>query len=254
VYWFDSRGVRQGKYQECSDGNECTIDSCQGGSCVHELKCDGSTCAKDSEDYCQSCEHCGDGVCNCGEDISSCSEDCTTTCATVSILAKKEKEPIQWVKNLELSSGEKIDFLMVIANGSEQTLKDVVVKTEIPEGIVYKGELKIDGSSSKGDITSGIELGDLSPSAVKTIAFKGIIPSDYSEKGEKEIVGTIKTEKFSNSDSLRITLKGSKGFSGAGLAAIGFLVRQWYFWVLVIIALIFLFFFAFRRLFSVVPE
>ncbi len=76
VYWFDSNNVRQGQYQNCSDNNECTQDKCQNGQCVNEVKCDGTTCKIDSDAYCKTCNHCGDGVCSCGETSSSCAQDC----------------------------------------------------------------------------------------------------------------------------------------------------------------------------------
>jgi len=70
---------------ECETTDDCTNpphDSCDERSCnancecVYELKCDGTTCGVGSGDYCQYCNHCGDGSCNCGETAESCSDDC----------------------------------------------------------------------------------------------------------------------------------------------------------------------------------
>ncbi len=76
VYWYDSEGTRQEKYEDCDDGNECTLNFCEDGACVNELKCDGSTCAISSADYCNYCDSCGDGICNCGYTVETCPEDC----------------------------------------------------------------------------------------------------------------------------------------------------------------------------------
>ena len=77
VYWFDLANTRYSKVQECEDDNPCTVDSCKEGACVNELKQDGTTCEIGSPEYCENCEHCGDGLCNCEENKDSCSDDCT---------------------------------------------------------------------------------------------------------------------------------------------------------------------------------
>jgi len=70
---------------ECETAGDCTNPphgscdemSCNANcECVYELKCDGTTCGVGSGDYCQYCNHCGDGSCNCGETAESCSDDC----------------------------------------------------------------------------------------------------------------------------------------------------------------------------------
>ncbi len=76
VYWFSQAGTRLSKYMECDDDNTCTLDRCGAGKCYYDLKCDGSTCDRESFDYCESCEHCGDGIVNCDEDFCNCSADC----------------------------------------------------------------------------------------------------------------------------------------------------------------------------------
>lgn len=251
LYWVDSRGERQDKYQECSDNNECTLDECQNQKCVNELKCDGTTCKTGSEEYCKSCNHCGDGICNCGETVSSCASDCKSGILTITILGKKEGDFLQWLKNLDLRSGENIDFLFVVKNNGENKIENVIVKAEMPEEIIYSGNLKIDGNSSAGDIKDGINLGSLDPNTVKTITFKGKIKPVNLEEGEKEIVGKVNAGEFSDSDSLKINIKTSRGVAAVGLGAIKFFVQQWYFWLLVILVLAYLFYMIFRSLFSV---
>jgi len=76
IYWFDSNGARQDKYQECLDDNACTVDGCENSTCFNILKCDGTTCEIGSPDYCENCEHCGDDICNCEENNDTCSKDC----------------------------------------------------------------------------------------------------------------------------------------------------------------------------------
>lgn len=83
LYWFDTKGAKGGLYKSCNDNNNCTLDVCRGNGCLNEVKCDGSTCAKTSLEYCNNCKnHCGDGVCNCGETIGNCQADCSTAGGT----------------------------------------------------------------------------------------------------------------------------------------------------------------------------
>lgn len=89
LYWVDSNGIIQEIYRDCSDNNSCTIDSCQNGKCINELRCDGSTCSIGDKDYCSSCNHCGDKKCNCNENEKSCPQDCLIS--SVSSLSQKEK-------------------------------------------------------------------------------------------------------------------------------------------------------------------
>lgn len=55
IYWHDSKDEVQDLFKSCSDDNECTLDVCGDRQCKNELKCDGSTCTADSEDYLKYC-------------------------------------------------------------------------------------------------------------------------------------------------------------------------------------------------------
>ena len=55
IYWYNSNGVLNDIYENCSDNNSCTIDSCTDSKCQNELKCDSSTCSEVSEDYAKYC-------------------------------------------------------------------------------------------------------------------------------------------------------------------------------------------------------
>ncbi len=153
---------------------------------------------------------------------------------------------------MDIKPGEKVDFLLVVANGGEGSLNDVVVKTELPEEIVYEGDLKVDGGANSGDIKAGVNIGSLPEGGVRIISFVGEAKSVNIKAGEKEIVGIANAGNLSDSDSVKITFQKSTAVAGVGLAAIKFFVQKWYFWVLAVLLAIFLFFTIFRRLFSAV--
>lgn len=80
VYWFDSNESKNDVQKNCDDTNSCTVDSCDNGKCLNDLKCDGSACAVGSDDYCNKCSnHCGDKTCNCNENKDNCAADCSQT-------------------------------------------------------------------------------------------------------------------------------------------------------------------------------
>lgn len=74
---------------DCNDGDLCTTDACNGGTCTNDLiTCDdGIGCTVDSCDAgtgscindasaCPVGQDCGNGICEAGEDCSSCANDC----------------------------------------------------------------------------------------------------------------------------------------------------------------------------------
>ncbi len=240
LYWFDSNGLRQDKYQDCSDDNECTLDKCQNNVCVNELKCDGTTCKTDSEDYVNACKT-GETSCPTGEGG-----------LIISLLGEREGDSLGWSKNINITPGGGINFLFVVTNNGQDKIDNVIVRGEIPGEITISG-LSIDGNSSTSDIKTGINLGSVSSKEVKTITFKGKIGSNNIQEGEKEIIIRVNSGDLSDSDSLKINITKSQGVAVVGLAATKFFFGQWYFWLLLILAVIFLFYIIFRNLFSVLP-
>jgi uncharacterized integral membrane protein len=51
IHWFDSLGSESGLYKSCIDKNSCTLDRCTASGCSNILKCDETTCAKETTDY-----------------------------------------------------------------------------------------------------------------------------------------------------------------------------------------------------------
>ncbi len=234
LYWYDSNNIRQTIYQDCSDDNECTLDSCENNVCVNELVCDGSTCETSSEDYCENCEHCGDNVCNCEEDKCTCSEDCSSVIISA---FGKTLDSVDWETSLALSEEEKeLNFLVVLANSGFEEAEDVFVKAELPEGILYKGDLKIDGNSITGNITKGITIDSIEPDKAETITFKAEITDTAG--GEKEVLVRADIRGLSSIDTIKLNLgEGSQRSIAAAGSFLSFLAERWYIWLLAAIAI-----------------
>ncbi len=241
LYWFDQSGTRGLKYKDCADNNSCTIDSCSNAKCQNELKCDGSACSIGTKDYCKSCNHCGDGICNCEETICSCPADCQTKGLTISFLGKKEKNGAEWKEEFIANPQDMVDLLMIISNNGEEALNNVSIKVDLPKELIYKNNLKIDGASLSGDISSGIVLASLAPKSIKTLTFKGQIVQEKLIDLPKTDIGLIASANVQNlSASDSATIKFGKFASlptgeANALAALKSMLKGWLIWTAVAI-------------------
>ncbi|MEF8846815.1 MAG: PKD domain-containing protein [Candidatus Paceibacterota bacterium] len=240
LYWYNPQGTRLSKYRDCEDNNSCTIDSCSGNNCEHELTCDGSTCEVGSEDYCESCEHCGDGICNCEETICSCSQDCEEGDLVVSISAKESQQTTEWQKDLLTSSNQKVDFLITVTNSGPDMIRDIDLKADLSGFIIYKDDIKSEGRFISGDITQGITLDQLQSKSTQNLTFKGKTQRVDRQK-QVNVTANAETEELSDADSIRIKIKKAAALSTFPLlAALQSITRVWYGWPLVIIIIILL--------------
>ncbi|MBI4010166.1 MAG: PKD domain-containing protein, partial [Candidatus Aenigmarchaeota archaeon] len=249
LYWYDSNGARQDVYQKCADNNSCTIDTCENGGCSNKLVCDGTTCQIGSQDYVSSCSTCGDGICSAGENIATCQQDCLTEDLIIAVLGKKQSAPREWKEEVEVKSAEKVDILVVVANGTNIVLNNLIVKVRLPEEISYQGDLKIQGQALGGDIQNGIAIESLAVNEVKAITFSAESRSIGNlELASVEISGEAQAGNLTGSDSMKIVIRRTSfGF----LASIGAFFKavfsDWRFWLL--LAIIIIIYFVIRPLY-----
>jgi hypothetical protein len=245
LHWFDRYGQRTSLYKNCSDGNSCTIDTCDNASCKNELKCDGATCAKGSDDYCKKCTHCGDGVLNCGETQCTCVQDFVGKQNLVlSFLAKKTSEPTEWRESLTAGANNKVDFMMIVTNGTGNSYDNVQVRADMPSDVIYEDDLKVDGNNFAGDIRNGVYIGQIPAGKVKTITFRGRIASANELSGVNATVnGAATVNNLSAQDSVEFTLQ----YQRAAAAGIWMFFTNWILWfvllLLVLLVLLFRWFF-----------
>lgn len=251
IYWFDSMDNVQSIYQNCSDDNQCTIDTCGDNNCKNILKCDGSTCSAGSPDY---VKYCGGETGQNQEQVKNESlVELKNEDLTVSITGKKVSDSGDFQENVNVVADDKISFLAEIENKSDFPAKDVLLKIDLGERIAYSGELKIDDVESAGDVISGLNLGTIPSKVKKKILFSGSIKSEVSEK-EIKISAGVSSEKIQNYDFLTMTTgtvseKNNFMASLSGFSAIDF-VKKRYFWFIGGAILLFLFFIIFKKLSS----
>lgn len=240
LYWYDSLGKVQTLYKSCADDNQCTEDACSGTKCKNSLRCDGTTCAIGSPDYCKSCAAAADQACNKAVEL------------TVTFFAKKDLGAVSWDKTTQIGQNGNIYFLAIVENTSDTEASNAKISASIPGEIGLLGNLKIDGSAGNGEITSEVDIGSIPANGSKIITFEGRTQS-FSASGDKQAVLTVNAGEITQSDSITINLSPSQTAEGpsdsAGSRFMDFL-KRWYLWILAALVLIFLFIIIFRRLSS----
>lgn len=196
VYWFDSMENARDIYKKCADENSCTIDLCADSDCKNTLKCDGSTCARDSADYKKYCETESER-----QDLQTVIQTTLTKNENMAIsLLAATKEGGNFQESIGAKSGDKILLQTVIENKSAQSMENVSLKIAFANEISYGEELKIDGVESAGDIISGITIGTIPNGITKKISFSGNIKKDIPD-GETKIIATVSFGNAYNDDS-----------------------------------------------------
>jgi len=264
IYWYDSLGVVNSLYQNCEDSNNCTIDSCVNGKCSNVLKCDGSVCPIESEDYSKYCAsiNCGNGMCEqaLGENENNCQADCKinldnqTTNLSISFFIKKDLASQQWDKSVQLGQNGTVYFMVILNNNSESQVDNIVVSANIPNEIYYLGNLKIDDVLISGDIVAGVDVGSIQAMGKKSITFEGKTQT-FTIHEQKKSVASINSIEPHQSDSISINFDANQDVSASISSTpmsetIMVFLKRWYMWIIAGLVLVFLFFIVFKRISS----
>ncbi len=251
VYWYSSNGKLQDLYKNCSDDNACTLDTCHNAKCQNVLKCDGSTCAVNSPEYSSYCASNNQTNTNQNQNPYEQNQPSQTTGQAkglvISIFGKKDSEPLQWEKSLDVKKDDKMYFLLVVKNISSTPFDNVLVTSDITSNIDYAGDLKVDDTVSPGNISSGINLGTLPPNTSRSVDFSGKL----KEEGQPfQVVGRVAANNFNDSDSLDIKPSTDQNNATASISnnSLTDFVKKWYPWIIIIVVLTAIFIVIFRRL------
>ncbi len=222
VYWFEN-GSRQSLYQDCNDGNSCTLDSCSNARCRNVTNCQNSSCAQQYSAVC-------------------------SQSMTVKLLVKKERDSGGWTKEVEVSPGDKLEFLAVVASTGGQAIPGVNLKLVFPDSIRYLGSIKIEGVEKEleGDV---VALGEIQSEETRTITFEAqAVRADQYPVDSLIKADILKSDTVVNSDLVKIILVSSSGNPRASVE--NFLNRlfQGGIWPLLLMAIVlFVIVYLFRR-------
>lgn len=271
ILWYDSFGVVSGTYKKCADKNSCTLDSCSGNGCSNILKCDGSTCAVGSADHNTHCLTAQPQTNPATQPNTNPTETPTinpnqnTTPNTnlpinglsAAFFVKQNAESNQWQKTTDINSNNQVYFMISASNTSANQIDNVSISANIPTEITSLGNLKLNGVSISGDIVSGINIGSVAGANTKLITFEGKTQS-ISADSTKQAISTITVSGNKQTDSISINLKADTNQNQI-VAAVsntpstsGFMefLKKWYTWILIGLALSFIFIVVYKRLSS----
>ncbi|MFH1656671.1 MAG: hypothetical protein ABH956_02770 [Candidatus Nealsonbacteria bacterium] len=273
VYWFNTLGKIDGKYQECGNDycDSWSSNYCSGGHAYQKRTCYKKGCASNScyknayvetklVDFCSANETCSSVTSQCVYNYVPVvpqikeiliSQYCGNG-VIIEVLGKKEITDIEWKQEFEADPGDMLDFLIIISNSTEEDIDDLIVKIDLPSEIDYNRDLNSEGEFYSGRINKGINIGSVSADSIKTITFKAKVdPEEIAEFDGDELSVDVTVEKddYSGSDSVIVYFDDVP----KSTASVGFnlwsVLKSWYLLFLTIL-IITLSFFIFRKLAS----
>jgi len=129
-----------------------------------------------------------------------------TPTLTIIKLVRNLSDGTAWLDSVSADPSEVLSFSIQITAGGS-FLQNVILRDTLPDKIKYRGNLKIDGISSSGDILSGLNIGNLSSNQTKTITFDAdILEADRFAFGETQLINSALAfnVETSNSDTAKI--------------------------------------------------
>jgi uncharacterized repeat protein (TIGR01451 family) len=98
------------------------------------------------------------------------------------------------------SPGEQLIFGVVIRAGGNSSLSDVDIEDSLPSGLIYKGDLRVNGISVSGSIISGFNLGNIPAGEKKTVTFRvDVASADSFSLGQTQLTNTVSVSSGENS-------------------------------------------------------
>jgi len=172
---------------------------------------------------------------------------------SVSIFAKSDSS--SWSKEITMNVGQNFDFLAVAKNNSGYPLMNVTLEVDFPKDVLSNGVVNINGKKSEKNLEGGLNIGAFLPGEEKAISFQAKSVTLNSKQQNGEILATVSSQNGESSDSIKTSLNPysfqiARTAKKASLATVSFSVKQWYVWLIFIVALAIYLFRVFLRLFS----
>lgn len=130
-----------------------------------------------------------------------------------------------WYKSLNAEPGDELLYQIKVASTGDVLIQNLMLASDLPDNIVYQGELKIDGRTSRYNIVAGsINLGNLFPEQTKIITFKAKVGTVSALNfGRNNLVHSVVayTTDFSDIDTctVQVTREGVAGVAAVAGAA-----------------------------------
>jgi uncharacterized repeat protein (TIGR01451 family) len=123
---------------------------------------------------------------------------------TIQKLVRSVDKNTEWLDSVTVAPGELISFYIKVK--SDGYTNNVVVRDVLPNGLVYAGGLTVDNVITAGDITQGINIGNLSKGQSRVVTFNvrvaqeqqfgigstNLVNTVYASSGSKSVSDTAK--------------------------------------------------------------
>ncbi len=145
-------------------------------------------------------------------------EDLITLDKLVRNITRGSKE---WsTDRIEAAPSDELEFMIRVASVSDDVVRDIVIRDNMQAGIIYKGDLTVDGRSDFRNLAeSDIDIGDLSSDDTRTIIFSAELESEYFfERNDKNVSNTVLAYNSEDSQTDMVVIEvGDKGSFFAAL-------------------------------------
>lgn len=131
----------------------------------------------------------------------------------VSKLARNVSQGTAYLDAVSANQSERISFQIQITAGSTG-LQGITVKDTLPSQMIYLGNLTIDNVSYSGNITSGLNIGDMSSNQTKVITFDAnVANANQFYLGTTTLINTVLVYNtlFSTSDTAKVLVYKATG-------------------------------------------
>ena len=97
---------------------------------------------------------------------------------TVRTWVRSVDKNTEWLDSITVAPGELIAFYIRVK--SDGYMDNVIVRDILPNGLVYAGGLTVDDVASSGDITQGINIGNVSKGQSRVVVFNARVAGEQS--------------------------------------------------------------------------
>ena len=206
-----------GSDREVNEGNRVSLDGSQsydldGDTLTYQWSCDGGiifnpnnevatfkapSVSFDTRYYCSLSV--SDGEFTSSDTMSVLVRNTTTPSIVEDIslsLQKKvknlSKNHTKWYESVNAEPSHTLAYYIEVKSTGGSIAEDVIVKDTLPSNVIYKGNLKVEDKSFSGNITEGINIGDLAKNESKIITFEvEIADKDKFNYGTTNLINTV---------------------------------------------------------------
>ncbi|OGZ19663.1 MAG: hypothetical protein A2626_02945 [Candidatus Nealsonbacteria bacterium RIFCSPHIGHO2_01_FULL_38_55] len=128
---------------------------------------------------------------------------------TIEKLVRNTSDGTAWLDSVSADPGEMLSFSIKITADSS-AVQDVILKDALPNRIIFRDNLKIDGVYQSSDLIAGLNLGTFNSYQSKTITFDAEVANkNMFSVGDTQLINTalVYSTSSSSSDTAKVVVK-----------------------------------------------